>query len=154
MRKEDRKIILSSLWQLVGTIVKLRSWTRTNISQFHAQFRRAYKFDGPKKRTSVSAFRETPQSVGIWCGRNNRGSNEQRGNGIIRLRVNLRLTALTALTFLFFRVTISIKIAVVLLALHSKYISWLISDNRLAWSKLTKSTEWPKKMNDWTRNFD
>lgn len=38
---------------------------RTNISQFHARFRRAYKFDSPKKHTFVPAFREIPQSAGI-----------------------------------------------------------------------------------------
>lgn len=60
-----------------------------------------YKFDSPKK-TLVPAFREILQSAApafdASHGRNNRGSNEWRGNDI-RLRVNLRLTARSGTRF-------------------------------------------------------
>jgi len=110
----------------VRAIVKLRSRVHANISQFHARFRRAYKFNGRGKKKEEK--KRKTRTRGRWCicaksrnplafdvslpGRNNRGSNERRGNDV-RLRVNLRSTVRIARTFPLFRVTLPIKIALV-----------------------------------------
>lgn len=121
MKIEDRKIVLFfSLSD--NSCARSSSYARESARIFHNS---ALNFGVPinstvRKKTYVR-FAKFRNPYGVWCGRNNRGSSEQRGNGI-SLRVNLRLTALTTAHVSLLPLDNIDKIAIVLLAMHSKYV--------------------------------